>query len=833
MSENDFLHALREKMPQTFGEELLAQLKAQDAPDAIPVQTSEPKPVKTAIPVRRTFWTIAAASILAVLLGFVIVVTRSPADSLLQQPSDVLSFTQSAPITSQNINLLQPFATLGDGIAYDLALSPDGETLAVATSLGISLHDANDLNAEPTLVDVNGAGVSKLIYRSDGKIAGVTSEQRVFIYDPQADELNELFSLPANTLSFRFSGDATQLLTLTCAERVEAGEACPDKWSIAFFDIDLTKQGFRRNFLIFAEYPQIAVTEDFSLLAFTQLSETEDNIAQIMLYDLENAGLVKPVLEIPLGITSTDLYLQNIVRSMDFSPDGSQLVISLNSQYVRGLISREGRIGKSIQVWDVEQLLAQDAPQNVSGDVPTVAALDGAIIQGLVFGATSDTLLRVSNEGLIVLDLNQPDEMGEYLHIGSPNIETVHFSPDGERMYILAYGASIQEWDWQNRELLQQNTKYRSTEEFGFAFSADSTQMLSSSQLPLFIGTNFVDLWDLQQEAPQANMLPTIGQAPVQVAMDDEMAANLPQISMPVNLAVMSLDGRYVAYQGVSSYTNSDLYLLDLVTGEQRILLEQVQVYLLQFSTDGTLFARITNSGIVYRWSPQAVAASDVNPTSFTVPLTSRYTVYPVRDKDEVAPNGQLVAVYECQQTQEQLPSGFYLGDCSREVLGIGHVENRDLFERILVDTEGFGALTFAQDSQTLAFGACMERGERECSVGQVSFYDVREMTESQATSSLPDVPLINMIQGFTSLPIQLVFHPMVAEDGSQIVAIRLEEGGVELWRWSPDGESELWRTLDTIENPIAFSPDGRFLATSRRGQIEFWGVPLEGIVVR
>ncbi|HRF99343.1 MAG TPA: hypothetical protein PLZ51_29220, partial [Aggregatilineales bacterium] len=55
-------------------------------------------------------------------------------------------------ITPQNASQVTQLAMIGRGIPERTAYSPDGNMIAVSSSVGIWLYDTNDLSAEPRLL---------------------------------------------------------------------------------------------------------------------------------------------------------------------------------------------------------------------------------------------------------------------------------------------------------------------------------------------------------------------------------------------------------------------------------------------------------------------------------------------------------------------------------------------------------------------------------------------------------------------------------------------------------------------------------------------------------
>lgn len=82
------------------------------------------------------------------------------------------------PITAENANRLTEILRIGRGIVTgDVAISPDGSTLAVASSIGVWLYDFNALEAEPSLLEGHRSRVWGVAFSPDGtRIASASGE---------------------------------------------------------------------------------------------------------------------------------------------------------------------------------------------------------------------------------------------------------------------------------------------------------------------------------------------------------------------------------------------------------------------------------------------------------------------------------------------------------------------------------------------------------------------------------------------------------------------------------------------------------------------------------
>ena len=233
MNENDFLYARQETMPEDFGKNLWQQLQEQD---------KKPQP-------KKAIWTVAVASLLTAIMGLVLVLSRVPAIATLMVAPSVPppSFTQHGLITSENIDQLQPFARLGNGIINQIYMMPDGEHLLVAASTGLFLHDAQDLNVEPE--PITSEAISYVDVDSQGNIFGVTSllagtdnpEQTVVRWDAITNERHNLLQLPEDIDyidDISVKPDRSQMMVQMCAEKKfsnDFGWICA-KQEFAWFD---------------------------------------------------------------------------------------------------------------------------------------------------------------------------------------------------------------------------------------------------------------------------------------------------------------------------------------------------------------------------------------------------------------------------------------------------------------------------------------------------------------------------------------------------------------------------------------------------------------------
>lgn len=140
---------------------------------------------------------------------------RLPVAPGTQMPSPGLA------LSADNLDQVVEFARWGKGVITDVAYSPDGKLIAVATTLGVSLYQADTLK-EKNYFETN-ASVNSLVFSPNGKtIATGLSDNTVKLwetsdgsllksFDGHTDEKTKKDAKKAEVTSVAFSPDGNQL----------------------------------------------------------------------------------------------------------------------------------------------------------------------------------------------------------------------------------------------------------------------------------------------------------------------------------------------------------------------------------------------------------------------------------------------------------------------------------------------------------------------------------------------------------------------------------------------------------------------------------------------
>lgn len=459
------------------------------------------------------------------------------------------------PVTPDNAIFMEQLAMLGRGPANDLTWAPDGETLAVASPLGIWLYDPEAVDSPPVLLDGHKRDILSTEFSQDGtQLFSGSQDGTVKVWNSATGELERSVPLWEN-----FSH--------------EVGNAPRESevWSIAFhpdgkqlaagrFDGKIHLWNWRsgKQGPILQGHTTIVNKLAFSLDGSLLASSSVDGA--IFVWNVETGGQL------------AQLITQGAVQSLAFSPNGEMLAY--------------GGAGMAIRLWDTvtgEELVELSENTNTLSltfypDSYSLAftSLDGTV---RIWDAESGSAnIFRENAGWIINMAYSPDgrflathawdgklrlwdavtasDLGTLAIHNSP-VTSVAFSPDSKLLAAGGEDYSIRLWEVEKNNLLTTLWGHRSSIS-GVAFSPDGKILASGS----FDQT--VILWDVPS------------QSQITILSGHESL---------VRCVAFSPDGNLVA----SGSTDTTVRLWDVASGEEYAVLtgHTGEVESVAFSSDG------------------------------------------------------------------------------------------------------------------------------------------------------------------------------------------------------------------------------------------------------
>lgn len=350
-------------------------------------------------------------------------------------------------ITTDNAAQVTELARLGQGSINNLALSADGSTLAISTTLGVWLHGADDLFAPPRLLET--ADALAVAFSPDGQyVASANGRGGLTVWNMASGEIES--ELPADNPNGRanaikFSPDS-QSLALSAYDPVVRvwNLATPDDITFLFGHTD--------------EITDVAFSPDGSRLASVSRDLT------VRLWDVANEAEVAN-----FGITDAALV------SLAFSPDGSRLAVGGEET---GIHILDAATGESIAL--------------LEGHVGRVDRLAFSPDGSLLVSGGADQSIRLWDMAAFI-------ERNRLVgHVDW--IRGLSFSPDGTQVYSTSWDNSVRRWDVATATQLEMVQGYTGRV-VGIAFGPGSQYLASGDASVtglLRLGVSNIRLWSVE-----------------------------------------------------------------------------------------------------------------------------------------------------------------------------------------------------------------------------------------------------------------------------------------------------------------------------------------------
>ena len=545
-------------------------------------------------------------------------------------------------------------ARLGKGLVKDIAYSPDGNHLAVASTVGTWIYDVHT-GDEVDLFTGPMSSIEQVLYSPDGRILLGRNSHEVYLLDVATGKylhtlsLNSGITNDVSKTTFGYSRDGGMLVSWGQGGSIQLWDAVTGQ-NIHTIEGSWNTQGFA--------FSPDGSTIAYSIRAIPELSN------KVHLWDVKTsknkqtlsghkhqvesivfspdgktlASLSKPsnwsrgtskmdilLWDAETGNLKHTLTYDKYVRLVTYSPDGKTLAVAVD---------------KLIYLYDVhsgklENTLLGYAPFVFSPDGKTIA-VNGFINTISLWNAVLGTPLRPLNGPLAVTSLQySPDgktltalddynnmvcvwdvDTGKLKHTFeySDYIRTLVFSPDGKTLAAGGIDSTIRLWDVTSRtQRLELNTSFIGVDTI--AYSPDGNTIAANSEY------NTVLLWDASNGnqkqklkldgdlfyvrsivySPYGKTLAINGsENSIELwdALNGTHKQTLNGHTKPVESLAYSPDGKTLA----SGSSDSNIILWDASTGEYKRTLSDndntLTVSTVVFSPDGTTLASEWGYGI-------------------------------------------------------------------------------------------------------------------------------------------------------------------------------------------------------------------------------------------
>jgi WD40 repeat protein len=434
----------------------------------------------------------------------------------------------SPVISAQNASRLVEVGRIGKGVIRQVAWSPSGDYLALATSIGVYVYSVEPL-LEVNFIDAP-TGVNAVTYGADDSIliaAVSTPDNTIKVINPLTGELlNQLgnqaaldlsYSLSTNRLLSRFAGDTVRLWDMDTGESIRSFRPARQLDSAVISpDGNLVVTGSEVGYYD----PRVLELWNANTGALNRsitgaVSGDPDHLAISPngLY-LAAAGFNVVVCSLPSGDYLFNGVVNDAVMDMIYSSDSMSLIL--------------GTYEGSIQVWDAasgaleRSFTAHSQPvislaSQPNGSLVASAGYDGWLhlwdatswnqigamggfvsYRHLLLNPDGRLAAVISWEKVYLWDIDTPELVRE-LEVATKYASALAFSPDNRYLAVGSCGTSeeycpygaIELWDLESMTLV--NTLFGHTEAINtLVFSADS-QMLASTSY----GDDLIKIWGI------------------------------------------------------------------------------------------------------------------------------------------------------------------------------------------------------------------------------------------------------------------------------------------------------------------------------------------------
>jgi len=461
-----------------------------------------------------------------------------------QRPSDA--------ITPLNADVVGEQARFGDGSIMDLAWSPDGRTIAVGTSIGVRLYDANDFTSPPRDLLPDDVFVNDIEFSPDGQlIAAANTDHHVRVWSVETGEQVHDFQSAHPVTLVVFSPDGYLLAAHSSKSSVDAGII--NVWALDqsrhIRSWEMTDSAER---LMFSTDSRSLVASDFRGLVIWDVASGEyvysfsdGDSLQDWSIDFDDSRLIAITKALGDGPTDQGLYRIDL-------DDSSEDIADVDFYSAQFLKSADLLLTWShfsdLQIRDANTLTILETLTS------EVNVISNSADESLIAVGSRDGGVRVFTTPVLQADGTVSyDRKPAGFGIVGP-VTHLAFSPDKIRIAASGADNTIRVWDVETGERLVTFAGYTSSQT-GVAFCPDGLAVRATEPLGEQSG------WNVLTNQPQAS-LPLICQY------------------------ASSHDGSWVV-----SYYDNGVHLLNAVTGEQvaEAVLSSIALHSFAFDQSGAL----------------------------------------------------------------------------------------------------------------------------------------------------------------------------------------------------------------------------------------------------
>ncbi len=578
-------------------------------------------------------------------------------------------------------------ARLGKGRIYEVAFSPDGSLLAVASSIGIWLYDAAT-SRELALLTGHGGRVFSVSFSPDGNtLASGANDNTIKLWDVATRQnIATLKGHSSGITSVSFSPDGSTLASGSWDDTIKL-------WDVAT----------RRNIATLEGHSGLVESVSFSPDGSTLASGSYDGI--VLLWDVATRQNIAT----PEGHSGS-------VHSVSFSPDGSTLA----SGSGEGEGGGSGRPG-TVKLWDVATRQNIATLEGHSGSVESVSfSPDGST---LASGSWDDTIKLwdvATRRNIATLEGH------------SGLVHSVSFSPDGRTLASGSWNGIVLLWDVATRNVAtrQNITTFEghSGSVHSVSFSPDGSTLASGS------GDNTVKLWDVATRRNIATLEGHSGSVhSVSFSPDGSTLASgswdntvkLWDVATRRNIATLigHLSGVSFSPDGstLTSAVGRTIKLWDVATRQNIATLERQRDWVesVSFSPDSRTLASGSHDGMVKLWdvatrqniatleghsgSVESVSFSPDGSTLASGSDDRTVKLWDVATRQNIA----TLEVYSSVESVSFSPDGRILASGSwGNTVKLWDVATRQNIATLTGHLDGVKSVSFSPDGSTLASGS-------------------------------------------------------------------------------------------------------------------------------